>query len=145
MESYSYLFPCLSVFFLNNVIVCLWLCWSSLLLRLVSSCGERGLLSSCTAGTPHRGRYSTCGTRALGVRASAAVAPRLYSTGPVRVVHGLSCSEACGICLDQGSNLGPLHRQAGCLPLSHHGSPPCLFILLSYFFKAFSQYFPFWE
>ena len=30
----------------------------------------------------------------------------------VVVVHGLSCSEACGIFLDQGLNRGPLHWQA---------------------------------
>ena len=30
---------------------------------------------------------------------------------PVAVSHGLSCSKACGIFLDQGSNLCPLHWQ----------------------------------
>ena len=30
----------------------------------------------------------------------------------VVLVHGLSCSAACGIFLDQGSNLCPLHWQA---------------------------------
>ena len=29
--------------------------------------------------------------------------PRLYSTGSVVVVHGLGCSKACGIFVDQGS------------------------------------------
>ena len=33
-------------------------------------------------------------------------------TGSVVVVHGLSCSVACGIFLDQGSNPCPLHWQA---------------------------------
>ena len=32
--------------------------------------------------------------------------------GSVVVVHGLSCSAACGIFLDQGMNLCPLHWQA---------------------------------
>ena len=32
--------------------------------------------------------------------------------GSVVVAHGLSCSAACGIFLDQGSNLCPLHWQA---------------------------------
>ena len=36
---------------------------------------------------------------------SIVVAPRLQSTGSVVVVHGVSCSEACGVFLDQGSSL----------------------------------------
>ena len=40
------------------------------------------------------------------------VIPGLYSTGSVVVVHGLSCSAACGIFLDQGLNLCLLHWQA---------------------------------
>ena len=35
------------------------------------------------------------------------VAPELWSTGAVVVVHGLSCSVACGIFPDQGSNPYP--------------------------------------
>ena len=41
-----------------------------------------------------------CGAWALGTQASVVVA------------HGLSCSAACGIFPDQGSNLCPLHWQA---------------------------------
>ena len=36
----------------------------------------------------------------------------LQSAVSVVVAHGLSCSVACGIFLDQGSNLCPLHWQA---------------------------------
>ena len=36
---------------------------------------------------------------------------------------GISCSIACGIFPDQGSNLGLLHWQAGSLPLSHREAP----------------------
>ena len=36
---------------------------------------------------------------------SVVAAPRLYSTGSVAVACGLSCSEACGIFLDQGIKL----------------------------------------
>ena len=32
--------------------------------------------------------------------------------------HGLSCSEACGVFLDQGSNSCPLHWQADSYPLA---------------------------
>ena len=43
--------------------------------------------------------------------------------GSVIVAHGPSCSAACGILPDQGSNLCPLHWQADSHPLRHQGSP----------------------
>ena len=45
------------------------------------------------------------------------------------VVHRLSCSKACGVVPDLGSNLCSLHWQADSLLLSHQGSPQ------QYFFK----------
>ena len=39
------------------------------------------------------------------------------------VVHRLSCSAACGIFLDQGSNLCPLQWQADSYLLPYEGSP----------------------
>ena len=45
--------------------------------------------------------------------------------GSVIVAHGPSCSAACGIFSDQGSNPCPLHWQADSQPLCHQGSP-CL-------------------
>ena len=63
----------------------------------------------------------------------------LWSTGSRRagsvvVAHGPSCSAACGILPDQGSNPCPLHWQADSQPLHHQGNPvlqifnllPCL-------------------
>ena len=52
----------------------------------------------------------------------------LWSTGSRRagsviVAHGPSCSAACGILPDQGSNPFPLHWQADPQPLRHQGSP----------------------
>ena len=52
----------------------------------------------------------------------------LWSTGSRRagsviVAHGPSCSAACGIFPDQGSNPWPLHWQADSQPLRHQGSP----------------------
>ena len=47
--------------------------------------------------------------------------------GSVIVAHGLSCSAACGILPDQGSNPCPLHRQADSQPLRHQGSPLSVF------------------
>ena len=43
--------------------------------------------------------------------------------GSVIVAHGPSCSVACGIFPDQGSNPCPLHWQADSQPLRHQGSP----------------------
>ena len=56
----------------------------------------------------------------------------LQSTGSTRagsvvVAHGSSCSVACGIFPDQGSNPCPLHRQADSQPLRHQGSPVFIF------------------
>ena len=42
--------------------------------------------------------------------------------GSVVVAHGPSCSAACGIFPDQGSNPCPLHWQADSQPLCHPGS-----------------------
>ena len=43
--------------------------------------------------------------------------------GSVVVAHGPSCSVACGIFPDQGSNPCALHWQADSQPLRHQGSP----------------------
>ena len=56
----------------------------------------------------------------------------LWSTGSRRagsvvVAHGPSCSAACGIFPDQGSNPCPLHWQADSQPLRHQGSPTRIF------------------
>ena len=47
--------------------------------------------------------------------------------GSVIVAHGPSCSAACGIFPDQGSNPCALHWQADSQPLRHQGSPLLLF------------------
>ena len=58
----------------------------------------------------------------------------LHSTGSrcagsVIVAHGPSCSMACGIFPDQGSNPCPLHWQADSQPLRHQGSPVGKFLI----------------
>ena len=58
-----------------------------------------GATLCCSARVSHCSGFSFCGAQALGVQAS------------VVVVHGLSCSVACGMFLDQGSNPRPLHWQ----------------------------------
>ena len=49
--------------------------------------------------------------------------------GSVVVAHGPSCSAACGIFPDQGSNPCPLHWQADSQPLRHQGSPVGRFLI----------------
>ena len=51
--------------------------------------------------------------------------------GSVVVAHGPSCSAACGIFPDQGSNPCPLHWQADSQPLRHQGSSQHLFLMLA--------------
>ena len=66
----------------------------------------------CAAQVSHCSGFSCCGARALGVQASVVVARGLQSAGSVVVAHGLSCSAACGVFPDQGSNPFPLHWRA---------------------------------
>ena len=84
--------------------------------RAFSSCGERGPLF-------------------IAVRGPLTIRPLLLrSTGSRRagsaiVAHGPSCSAACGIFPDQGSNPCPLHWQADSQPLRHQGSPFAVFLI----------------
>ena len=76
-----------------------------------SSCGKWRLLSSCGAWASHCRGFSCCGAWALECASSVAVA------------HRLSCPVACGIFLDQGSTLCPMHWQRNSQPVDHQGSP----------------------
>ena len=87
---------------------------------------------SCGAQACDCNGFSCCGARALGQTGSVAVIPGLQSTGSGVVVHGLSCSMACGIFPEQGLNLCLLHRQVDYLPLNHQESPPPILFI---FFK----------
>ena len=108
---YIYLFICLFLAALG-LRCCVW---------AFSSCGERGLLFVEVHGLLIVGLlllFSSCGARA-----SVVVVHRLQSEGSVVVVHGFSCSVACGIFPDQGLKRCPLHWQADSQPLCHQGSP----------------------
>ena len=59
-----------------------------------------------------------CGPWAL-ERGLSGVACGLWSIVSAVVAHGLNCSVACGIFLDQGSNPRSLHRQVDSYPLDH--------------------------
>ena len=102
-------------FFLKNFIY-LWLCWVFVSvggLSLVVASGGRS--SSQCAGLS---LSQPLLLRSTGSRRS----------GSVIVAHGPSCSAACGIFPDQGSNPCPLHWQADSQPLRHQGSPKVCFL-----------------
>ena len=66
-----------------------------------ASCGERGLLFIAARGLPIAvAPHVKHGLLARGLQS-------LWHAGSVVVVHGFSCSTACGIFLDQGSNPCP--------------------------------------
>ena len=57
------------------------------------------------------------------MQVSVVVTAGLKSTGSIPVAHGLSCSLACGIFLDQGLNLCLLRWQGDPSPMNHLGHP----------------------
>ena len=80
-----------------------------------------GFLQFRRAGTTlHRACAGLSSSRPLLLRSTGS-----RRAGSVIVAHGLSCSAACGIFPDQGSNPCPLHWQADSQPLRHQGSPVC--------------------
>ena len=89
----------------------LWLCWVFVSVRGLSPVAVSGGHSS-----------SRCAglslSRPLWLRSTGS-----RRAGSVVVAHGPSCSAACGIFPDQGSNPCPLHWQADSQPLRHQGSP----------------------
>ena len=91
-----------------------------------SSCGEPGPLFAAVSRPPiavaslvAEHRLQECGPQQLQHTGLAAVAHGLQSSGSAAVAHRPSCSEACGIFRDQGSNPCPLHWQADSQPLHH--------------------------
>ena len=89
-----------------------WLCWVFVSVRGLSLvAASRGRSSSRCAGLS---LSQPLLLRSTGSR----------HAGSVVVVHGPSCSAACGIFPDQGSNPCPLHWQADSQPLRHQGSTP---------------------
>ena len=79
------------------------LCWVFVVFQELSLVAEVGVTLCWGVQASQCGGLSCCWARALGTWAS--VAARGLSSW----VHGLSCSAACGIFPDQGSNLCPLH------------------------------------
>ena len=98
-----YLFIYLFIYF--------WLCWVFISVRglslVVASRGHSSLRCAGFSLSRPLPLQSTSSRRA----------------GSVVVAHGPSCSAACVIFPDQGSNPCPLHWQADSQPLRHQGSP----------------------
>ena len=63
------------------------------------------------------------------VVASYAAEHGCQGTGAILGVHWLSCTEACGIFPDQGSNPCPLQRLVDSYPLHHQGSPSHIILM----------------
>ena len=106
----------------------LWLCWVFVSVRGLSVVAASGGRSSsrCTGLSLSRPLL----LRSTGSR----------HTGSVVVALGPSCSAACGIFPDQGSNPCPLHWQSDSQPLRHQGSPKeCLRKQLYQFSSTLSE------
>ena len=100
-----------------------WLCWVFVSVRGLSLIvASGGHSSSWCAGLSL--------SRPLSLRSTGS-----RCAGSVIVAHGPSCSAACGIFPDQGSNLCPLHWQADSQPLSHQGSPGSFFLKYAFISK----------
>ena len=89
----------------------IWLCWVFV--------SVRGLPLAAASGGHSSSRCTGLSlSRPLLLRSTGS-----RRAGSVVVAHGPSCSAACGIFPDQGSNPCPLHQQADSQPLRHQGSP----------------------
>ena len=110
--------PCVCFFFFFNyqhvylfIYLFFWLCWV-----FVSA---RGLSPVAASGSHSSSRCAGLSlSRPLLLRSTGS-----RRAGSVVVAHGPTCSAACGIFPDQGSNPCPLNWQADTQPLCHQGSP----------------------
>ena len=108
---FIYLFIYVYIYVCMYVCIYLWLCWVFVSVRGLSLVAASGGHSS---------------SRCVGLSLSLPLLLRSTGSrcaGSVVVAHGPSCSAACGILPDQGSNPCPLHWQADSQPLHHQGSP----------------------
>ena len=104
----------MTLFFFFNFIylfIYFWLCWVFASVRGLSPVAVSGGHSSSRCAGLSLSRPLLL--RSTGSRCA----------GSVVVAHGPSCSAACGILPNQGSNPCPLHWQADSQPLRHQGSP----------------------
>ena len=111
------------IFFLINLFIYFWLRWVFVAVHGLSLVVASGGHSSLRWVGFSLWWLLLLRSRAPGAWVSVVVAWGLQSAGSAVVAHGLSCSMACGIFPDQGSNPCPLHWQADSQPLYHQGSP----------------------
>ena len=100
--------------FIYLLFIYFWLCWVFVSVRGLSPVAASGGHSS---------------SRCMGLSLLQCLLLRSTGsrrTGSVVVAHGPSCSVACGIFPDQGSNPCTLRWQADSQPLRHQGSPQSL-------------------
>ena len=122
-ESYTIVYMYHIFFFLNLFIysfIYFWLCW----VFCSSWVSVRGLSLVAASG----GHSSS---RCVGLSLSRPLLLRSTSSrraGSVAVAHRPSCSAACEIFPDQGSNPCAPHWQADFQPLRHQGSPASRFL-----------------
>ena len=113
---FIFIFLIILILFLKFIYY-LWLCWVFVSVRGLSLVAASGGHSSSRCAGLSLSRPLLL--RSTGSRCA----------GSVIVAHGPSCSAACGIFPDQGSNPCPLHWQADSQPLRHQGSPSLHFKL----------------
>ena len=102
--------------FLKMGIIYLWLCWVFVSVRglsLVAACGGHSSLRCTGLSLSRPLLLQSTGSRCA---------------GSVIVAHGPSCSVACGIFPDQGSNPCPLHWQADFSTTAPPGKPQGSFL-----------------
>ena len=110
-------------------------------------------LCCCTQAFSSCGKWGHSSSRCTGLSLSRPLLLRSTGSrhsGSVIAAHGPSCSAACGIFPDQGTNPCPLHWQADSQPLHHQGSPcPYSFVFVfSFFFcptQVLGEALAFWE
>ena len=132
---FSFLILLISVFslfsFLIYLFIYFWLCWVFVSVRGLSLVAASGGHSSSRCMGLSLSRPLLLGPLLLRSTGS-------RRAGSVVVEHRPSCSVACGIFPDQGSNPCPLHWQADSQQLHHQGSPELFFFNLNFnFFNNF--------
>ena len=106
-QVYIYIYIFFNFIYLFIYLFYLWLCWVFVSVRGLSLVAASGGHSS---------------SRCAGLSLSRPLLLRSTGSrraGSVIVAHGPSCSAACGIFPDPGSNPCPLHWQADSQPLCH--------------------------
>ena len=120
-----------------------FLSWVSLFLSALFLCCFEHALSRCSGWGPLQSLYAGVSVQRLvcvepglrgawalvtAARGSVAALLRLWSSGSVAVMPGLSCLVASEICLEQGCNPHSLHWQMDSYPPCHQGCPVCGFL-----------------